>query len=99
MLRALVVGLGLLFIAGAIAIYVALPHVWPAALECAIFGALILAGTLLEQTYRSRRNGKNAPWQDTGERFIDPTSGVLTQVRYNAKTGERSYEPVDGNAP
>jgi hypothetical protein len=32
-----------------------------------------------------------ADWTATGERFIDPTSGVATQVYFNAQTGGRVY--------
>jgi hypothetical protein len=31
-----------------------------------------------------------------GERFVDPTSGRLTEVRHNPETGERDYVEVDG---
>jgi hypothetical protein len=35
-----------------------------------------------------------AGWTATEERFIDPTSGVETQVYFNAQTGERAYVKV-----
>ena len=99
MLRALVVAIGIACIAGAFFI----PHAaWFAAVELGIFGALILIGTFFEARYRGRRAGR-AGWQSTGERFVDPTTGKLIDVRYNPQTGERAYveaatRPGDGIA-
>jgi hypothetical protein len=92
MLRLTVVGIGVALLLAAA--WLTVRHgVWPAALYCAIWGVLILIGTFLEGHYRSRRAGAN--WQTTGERFVDPTSGKLTEVRYDPQTGLRSYEPAD----
>ena len=30
-------------------------------------------------------------WTLTGERFVDPTSGVLVEVWWDARRGERAY--------
>lgn len=30
-------------------------------------------------------------WSDTGERFVDPETGLLTAVYFDAATGERHY--------
>lgn len=92
MLRMVAIALGIGFLAASIAIAVAAPVAWPGALECAIFGILILVGTLLERHYRSRRPSSGAAWQSTDERFLDPSTGEFTEVRYNPQTGERSYE-------
>ena len=35
------------------------------------------------------------PREATGERFLDPTTGRLMEVRYNPMTGQRDYVPVD----
>jgi hypothetical protein len=91
-MRFLVVILGAGLLVAAVAI-VASHAPWPAALECAIFGALVLIGTLLEAHYTARRAGP--AWQKTGERFVDPTTGKLTEVRYDPETGERAYESLD----
>ncbi len=87
MLRLLVVAIGVACLIGALF----LAHVvWFAALELAIFGVLVLAGTFLEKHYRSRATaGRN--WQSTGERFIDPSTGKRIEVRYDPSTGERAY--------
>jgi hypothetical protein len=95
MLRVIVVCLGAALLASSAALTLAVPGAWPVAVECAIFGVLILAGTLLERHYQSRRPATGAAWQTTGERFLDPSSGQFTEVRYNPETGERSYEPSD----
>ncbi len=87
MLRALVVAIG----AGCIlaALFMA-NRVWFAALELGVVGALILIGTFFEGRYRTRR-ATGSGWQTTPERFVDPTSGKLVEVRYNPQTGERAY--------
>jgi hypothetical protein len=50
-------------------------------------------GALLLERRRYRPQVHNAPghWQLTGERFIDPSSGKVMEVRYNEITGERDY--------
>jgi hypothetical protein len=87
MLRALVVAIGVGCIVAAVFIGT---RVWFAALELGVFGALILIGTFFEGRYRARR-ATGSGWQTTAERFIDPTSGKLLEVRYNPQTGERAY--------
>ena len=60
-----------------------------------INGLIILVGFLFE---RGRYQPKNTPgqdWHKTGEKFIDTTTGQLTEVHYNAKTGERDYRVTD----
>ena len=96
MLRVAVLSIGTLCIAGGIAVAIASPRIWPVSVELVIIGALILLGTLLERSYRSRR-ATSAAWQRTGERFVDPVSSKLTEVLYNPQTGERSYETVITN--
>jgi hypothetical protein len=67
-----------------------------AAFQLAVLGALILIGTFFEGRYRARR-AAGSGWETTGERFVDPTSGKLVEVRYNPQTGERAY--VDAGGP
>lgn len=104
MLRAVILGLGVVLVVAAIALAaigaadpVALPPPVASivAAELGIVGLLILIGTLLERRYRGRRSAPEAAgWQSTGERFVDPTSGKLVEVRYNQQTGERAYIDV-----
>jgi hypothetical protein len=87
MLRALVVAIGGACIVAAVLLA---SRVWFVALELAIFGVLLLIGTFFEGRYRARRP-TGSGWETTGERFVDPTSGKLVEVRYNPQTGERAY--------
>jgi hypothetical protein len=97
MLRAFVIGLGVVVLLGATVLAVGIQEAWPAAIQLGILGLLILAGTLLERRYRSRKSAAGPQWQPTVEKFVDPTTGKLTEVRYNAATGERAY--VDDGQP
>jgi membrane protein implicated in regulation of membrane protease activity len=94
MLRLIVIALGVALLGVAAWIAISRTAVWPAAVECGIFGVLVLVGTFLEARYRSRRAGTGS-WQTTGERFLDPTTGMLTEVRYDPQSGQRSYEPSE----
>jgi len=95
MLRAFVLTIGIAACAGAIVVALAVPHVWFAALELGIFGLLVIAGTLFERRYRFRTHAAGPQWQTTGERFQDPVTGKLTEVRFNPVTGERAYITLD----
>lgn len=83
----------LLCIAGAVLIG-AVRIAWPAGVEMLVIGALVIASVLFERHYRTRP-AAGGHWETTGERFIDPASGKLMQVRYNPTTGQRVYEEVD----
>ena len=61
---------------------------------------LLLIGvvTLVAVRYESWRERTPPPaagpdWQSTGERFEDPGTGRIVEVQYNARTGERRYQP------
>ena len=68
---------------------------WVAGTEIFILCALVVASIFFERHYRTRRSKPQDQWQSTGERFFDPTTGKLMNVRYNPSTGERSYEEAD----
>jgi hypothetical protein len=60
-----------------------------------LWGCILLAAVMFERwRYGNKDGGRGSTWQDTGERFVDPESGLLTKVMYNAKTGDRKYWPV-----
>lgn len=59
--------------------------------QLAVSGAVILAGVLFEARRYQRRTRATSGWQMTEEKFLDPTTGHLMQVRYNPATGERDY--------
>jgi hypothetical protein len=60
-----------------------------------LWGVVLLAAMLFER-WRYRQGGGTAQgeWRDTDERFVDPETGLLTQVMYNPRTGDRRYRPV-----
>jgi hypothetical protein len=62
---------------------------------------VVLAITLEPWRYRPRTRHDDGPWQSTGERFVDPDSGKLVEVRFNPETGERKYvdAPADEKRP
>ena len=61
-------------------------------------GAVLLLGTLFERWRYQRLGGRpEGHWQNTGERFIDPSSGEPVEVLFNPHTGERRY--VTGSSP
>jgi hypothetical protein len=72
---------------GLIACGVAVPG-W----QTLIVGLILLIGTVFER-WRYRRIGDvpKGNWQQTGEEFIDPSTGVPVEVLYDAHTGERRY--------
>ena len=95
MLRPFVLAIGIAACAGALLLGLTIPRVWFAALELGVFGLLVVGGTLLERRYRFRTRAVGPDWQTTGERFKDPVSGKLTEVRFNRVTGERAYITLD----
>ena len=64
-----------------------------------VFGTLLLLGTVFERwRYKQPRSAAAARGTATGERFIDPESGALVEVYYDAATGERNYVKVADKA-
>lgn len=62
----------------------------------AVNGVLIAGALLFERRgYHPRVDRARGTWQPTGERFVDPTSGQMLEVRYNPETGERDYVEAD----
>ena len=94
MLRAFVIGLGVAFIFGAVVLAVAVPRAWFVAFELFLLGIVLLAGLFFEGRYRGRSVSASKKLQATGERFVDPTTGKLTEVLYDPQTGERVYRVV-----
>lgn len=59
-----------------------------------IIGGLFLIIALAIERWRYKPIGNARPdprWTDTGERFVDPETGVLTAVYFDADKGERHY--------
>ena len=63
-----------------------------------VIGALGLLTSLVERTYGApSRRPANARLRPTDERFVDPETGRLVTVWFDAETGERHYV-ADGEA-
>jgi len=62
--------------------------------EVVLLALIAVASIFLERRYRGRRNAARGSWQRTQERFIDPSTGELTEVWYDPQTGERDYRPA-----
>lgn len=93
MLRRAILAYGLLAVAGGL-VLLALGAGFGAVIYFVVNGVVVLAAVLFERgRYRpSVTPGGN--WQETDERFVDPTTGQLMTVRYNPQTGERDYVPA-----
>ncbi len=66
-------------------------HTWPVT----IWGVVIFVSLLIENRHYCRTVSApgSAPGIRTGERFVDPDSGVTMEVIYDPATGERRYVP------
>jgi uncharacterized protein YbjQ (UPF0145 family) len=91
-LRKAVLGFALLLLACGLVLLVVQPG---AAFPPLAFGAILTLGTVFERwRYKPAETRQSARGQPTGERFVDPESGDLMEVYYEASTGERSYVRV-----
>ena len=98
MFRLLIIIYGLLFLAGAALAVLADAAVVLIA-YLAINGVVVAGAVLFERRgYRPLLDQAHGEWQQTGERFIDPVSGHLMEVRYNPSTGQRDYVEVQDDA-
>ncbi len=96
MLRLVILAVGVALLAGAVVLYVAQGPLFGVAYLGASGTLMVIAGVLFARgRYRSSVDRGHDRWQSTGERFVDPTSGRLMEVRYDPETGERDYVEVD----
>jgi hypothetical protein len=97
MLRRVIIAYGLLSLIGAaVLLFFAHATLWTV-LELAVNGLIVVGAVLLERKrYSARVDRTQGRWQPTGERFVDPATGQLMEVFYNAATGERDYREVNG---
>ena len=65
-----------------------------------VFGLLIIITSVLEPIY-GKANGRplGGRWRATDERFVDPETGRLVTVWFNAESGERRYVEEGAPAP
>jgi hypothetical protein len=60
--------------------------------QALVTGVIVLIGTLFERwRYRHIEEPPQGDWQQTGEQFIDPSTGDPVEVMFNPRTGERRY--------
>jgi len=91
MLRPALVILGIVAI-GVGALLIASGYILPAGVYLVGSGLILVLGILFERRgYRPRVDRRDAHWEKTSERFIDPVSGHVVDVLYNPETGERDY--------
>jgi amino acid permease len=57
-------------------------------------GVIVIAALLFERGRYRPNVTQSGNWQDTEERFVDPSTGQLMQVRYNPQTGARDYVAI-----
>ena len=93
MLRKAILAYGALAIVGAIALAVA-GVITGLVFYLFINGVIVIAALLFERGRYRPIVTPGGPWQETGERFVDPSTGQLMRVRYNPETGARDYVPV-----
>jgi len=94
MLRKAILAYGVLAVIGAIVLALA-GIVVGLVFYLFVNGAIVLAAVLFERGRYRPAFTPGGPWQETSERFVDPTTGQLMKVRYNPQTGARDYVPVD----
>lgn len=94
MLKRLIIGYGILAMAGAV-VLASLGRGAPIVLYLFVNGAVVVAALLFERGRYRPPVTQGGAWQETAERFVDPTTGQLMKVRYNPQTGARDYVPVN----
>jgi hypothetical protein len=69
--------------------------------QLVIGGLVLIVGLAIERwRYKPIRQGHPEPgWTDTGERFVDPETGRLTAVYFDAAKGERHYLALPDSTP
>jgi hypothetical protein len=93
MLRKAIIAYGVLAVVGAIALAIA-GVVAGLVFYLFVNGAVVVAAVLFERGRYHPPVTPGGSWQETSERFVDPTTGQLMKVRYNPQTGARDYVPV-----
>jgi hypothetical protein len=92
-LKRVIIAYGIVAIAGAV-VLAAIGVGSPIVLYLFVNGAIVIAALLFERGRYQPPVTQGGTWQETSERFVDPTTGQLMKVRYNPQTGARDYVPV-----
>jgi hypothetical protein len=93
MLREVILAYGVLALIGGIALAAAGIFTGLVFYLC-INGVIVIAALLFERGRYQPTITPGGKWEETGERFVDPSTGQLMTVRYNPQTGARDYVPV-----
>ena len=92
-MRNFVLGIALLVLGSGVVMLLVQPE---NAFPLLLIGAMLTLGTVFERwRYKPTKTAAAARGAATGERFIDPETGTLMEVYYDAATGERSYVKVE----
>ena len=92
-LKRVIIGYGIVAVFGAV-ILAGLGVGSPDVLYLFVNGVIVIAALLFERGRYRPPMTPGGSWQETAERFVDPTTGQLMKVRYNPQTGARDYVPV-----
>jgi hypothetical protein len=92
MLRAFLIGVSVLLLICAAALFV-VGQAQPALLTVLGWALILFIGVVFERTrYKAILDvPPDAGFEPTAERFVDPETKVETVVYFNAKTGKRAY--------
>jgi len=93
MLRKRILAYGVLALIGAIGLALA-GIVTGLVFYLFVNGAIVTAALLFERGRYRPTIAPRGKWEETGERFVDPSTGQLMKVRYNPQTGARDYVPL-----
>ncbi|HVA26197.1 MAG TPA: hypothetical protein VMW62_17620 [Chloroflexota bacterium] len=95
LIRKVAIGLGVLFfLAAGLSRVLAVPQTVP--LYLSIAGVLIVGSALsIRDTGRQEQDQPQGCWEMTGERFRDPATGHLMEIRHNSVTKERDYVDLE----
>jgi len=93
MLRKVILAYGVLALIGAIGLALA-GIVTGLVFYLFVNGAIVIAALLFERGRYRPTIAPGGKWEQTGERFVDPSTGQLMKVRYNPQTGARDYVPL-----
>lgn len=64
----------------------------------AVAGVLVMVSVFtMREPHKPRLDSERGYWQMTGQRFRDPSSGHMMELRHNPVTGERDYVEVEGS--
>ncbi len=101
MLRSAVLAIAVVLAVGGLGLRLA-GH--PSATPIAVWGSVLALAVLIERwRYRPKRGAPAGAgpheWTRTDERFVDPETGELMEVFYDARTGEREYRATGSPLP